>query len=149
MRHCRAWDEVVPGLLIGRVLDEHEATEPALSSVTAVLDLTAEFSEAAALRRLDYRNLAVLDLTAPTTAQLAEAVGFVASRLDLGTVYVHCKIGYSRSAAVCGAYLLASGHAGSVDEALARLRAARPSIVIRPEAIAALHAYKAKGTLRF
>ena len=58
-----------------------------------------------------------------------------------GRVYVHCKIGYSRSAAVVGAWLVASGAARSADEAIARLRAARPSIVIRPEAETALRKF--------
>jgi protein-tyrosine phosphatase len=47
---------------------------------------------------------------------------------------VHCKIGYSRTAAVVACYLLASGKAHSADEAMQLLRKVRPSIVIRPEA---------------
>ena len=46
-RQCRAWDEVVPGVLIGRTLTEAEAAAAVKQGVTAVLDLTAEFSEAA------------------------------------------------------------------------------------------------------
>ena len=63
-----------------------------------------------------------------------------------GVVYVHCKVGYSRSAVVVGAYLLASGAAASAEEAIARLRAVRPSIVIRPEAVAALQGYTLLGS---
>ena len=54
---------------------------------------------------------------------------------------MHCKIGYSRSAAVVGAYLLDVGLTDSVPDAVARLRQARPAIVIRPEAQAALEAF--------
>jgi protein phosphatase len=59
-----------------------------------------------------------------------------------GIVYVHCKVGYSRSAAVVGAFLLAAGHCATADEALSRLRESRPSIVIRPEAQAALRQFE-------
>ena len=138
---CRAWDEVVPAVLIGRTLTEAEAAEAVKQGVTAVLDLTAEFSEAAAFRDTRYRNLPILDLTAPTQDQLHEAAAFIAEESANGTVYVHCKIGYSRSAAVVGAYLLASGQAATIDEAVEILREARPSIVIRPEVMEALHAF--------
>mgnify|MGYP000903458580 CR=1 FL=1 len=69
---------------------------------------------------------------------------FIATEAARGVVYVHCKIGYSRSAAVVGAYLLASATAATVEDVVARLRKVRPSIVIRAEAMAALHAFAAR-----
>ena len=140
-RQCRAWDEVAPAVLIGRTLSKSEAAEAVNQGVTAVLDLTAEFSEAAAFRNTKYRNVPVLDLTAPTQDQLHEAAAFIAEESANGTVYVHCKIGYSRSAAAVGAYLLASGQAAAIEEAVEMLREARPSIVIRPEVMEALCAF--------
>lgn len=138
-RQCRAWDEVVPGVLIGRVLSEREA---ATLEAEAVLDLTAEFSESRSLLGRDYRNIPILDLTAPTSEQLLRALAFIRERRQRGkTVYVHCKIGYSRSATVAGAYLLADGKVVTVEQAIQSLRAARPSIVVRPEAQAALEAF--------
>jgi membrane-associated phospholipid phosphatase len=140
-RRCRAWDEVMPGLLIGRKLTGAEAGEAVRQGVTAVLDLTAEFAEAAPFRAANYRNVPILDLTGPTQHQLDEAVAFLAAEAGVGTVYLHCKIGYSRSAAVAGAYLLACGEAVTAEEAVARLRRARPTIVVRSEAMAALRAF--------
>jgi protein-tyrosine phosphatase len=137
-RQCRAWDEVAPGVLIGRCLTKGEAAAAIEQGVTAVLDLTAEFSEAASFQNVRYCNIPILDLTRPTQDQVGKAVQFIAEEVAKGTVYVHCKIGYSRSAAVVGAYLLASGESGTVEEAVARLRKARPSIIIRPEAEEAL-----------
>ena len=106
--------------------------------VTAVLDLTAEFSEATPFRGITYCNLPILDLTAPTQGQLHAAVAFISEEATKGMVFIHCKIGYSRTAAVAGAYLLASGKAISVEDAVAWLRRVRPSIVIRPEDIVPL-----------
>jgi len=138
---CRAWDEVVPAVRIGRRLSDAEAAEAVKQGVTAVLDLTAEFSEASPFRDTRYLNLPILDLTAPTQDHLREAAAFIAEQAADGTVYVHCKIGYSRSAAVVAAYLLTSGQAQWIDEAVDLLRAARPSIVIRPEVMKALRAF--------
>ena len=117
------------------------------AGVSAVLDLTAEFSAPKSFRRLRYCNIPVLDLTAPTPQQLDEIVSFIAEEARRGIVYVHCKIGYSRSAVAAGAYLIANGH--TADEAIAILRHARPSIVIRPEALAVIHALEAAHATEF
>ncbi|MDP6490989.1 MAG: dual specificity protein phosphatase family protein [Kiritimatiellia bacterium] len=133
------------GVLIGRLLSESESEELIREGVGAVLDLTCEFSESAALRELQYRNCPILDLTAPTPSQLREAVDFMHGRIAEGdTVYVHCKVGYSRTATVVGAYLMAAGLCETVEDALGVLRSARPSIVVRPEALRALRQFHAE-----
>lgn len=143
-RQCRPWDAVTDRLWIGSRLSDGEAAEAVRSGVAAVVDLTAEFSAPRPFLDVDYLHLPVLDLTAPSPDQLDEAVAFIADRSRRGVVYVHCKIGYSRSAAVVGAYLLASGLAATAEEAVAWLRRVRPSIVIRPEAAAALQAFEVR-----
>ena len=120
-RQCRDWDEVIPGLLIGRQLQAREADPLVQQGVTAVLDLTSEFSECPKLRKLHYLNIPLLDLTAPSGAELAAAGEFIARHMQNGKVYVHCKIGYSRTAAVTGAYLVRSGYAENTAEAMALL----------------------------
>lgn len=55
-------------------------------------------------------------------------------------MYVHRNTGYSRSAVVVGAFL-ASGRVATVEDAVTLLRKARPLIVIRPEAQAALQPF--------
>jgi protein-tyrosine phosphatase/membrane-associated phospholipid phosphatase len=144
-RRCRAWDQVAQGVLIGRTLTKAEAADAVSQGVTAVLDLTAEFTEAAPFREIRYRNIPILDLTAPTLDQLREAVAFITDETANGLVYVHCKIGYSRSAAVVGAYLLASHEAATLEEVLVRLHEARPSIIIRSEAMEALRIFAQSG----
>ncbi len=139
---CRPWCSLAPEIRIGRQLNETEAEELREEGVTAVLDLCAEFSEPARLRSLHYLNIPILDLTAPTDEQLRRALDFLSERKDSGGIaYLHCKIGYSRTAAVAGSYLLHSGRAADADEAIARLRKARPSMVIRPEAEATIRRY--------
>ncbi|MEM7223978.1 MAG: dual specificity protein phosphatase family protein [Pseudomonadota bacterium] len=115
--------EVAPGVLLGRRLTAGEARRLA---APAVLDLTAELSESAPLRRREYRCLPTLDLTVPGPAELAEGARFIAERLPEGPVYVHCALGLGRSATVVAAYLLASGQAATAGEAVARVKAAQP-----------------------
>lgn len=147
-RKSPPWNEAVPGLLMGGILTESESHQLVQNDATAVLDLTAEFSETAPLLSLDYLNVRLLDLTAPTTSQLQETVDFIRKRIASGgVVYVHCKIGYSRTSTAVGAYLLASGRCASVDDVLAHLRATRPGIVIRPEAVDALGSFRAETQL--
>jgi membrane-associated phospholipid phosphatase len=143
-RQCRPWDEITPAVWIGRRLSNAEARAATDAGVTAVLDLSDAFSEARPFRELShYRHIPVLDLTAPTPDQMSEAAAFIEEHATNGTVYVHCKIGYSRSAAVVAAWLLQTGRATSVDEAVSLLRSKRPTIVIRPEIAVALSGFAA------
>jgi len=139
----RAWDELTAQVWIGGVLSEREAIGVLRRGVTAVLDLTAEFSEPAPLRAVTYRNIPILDLTAPTRAQLEEMISFVARESQTGIVYVHCKIGYSRTAAVAAAYLLRTDSATSVAVAIELVRRARSRVVIRSEVQAVLREFEA------
>ena len=142
-RQCRPWDVVAPGVWIGRVLSDTEAAHAVSRGVTAVLDLTGEFDEARPFITARYRNMPVLDLTAPSPGPLRAMAEFIEAESARGTVYVHCKIGYSRSAAAIGAWLLHFGRAQTADEAIAHLRRVRPTIVIRPEMQRALSEFAA------
>lgn len=137
-----AWGEIVQGILVGRRLDDAEAGEAVGRGVTAVLDLTAEYGECARFLSLPYRNVQVLDLTAPTVAHLDDAVAFIRDHHPRGSVYVHCALGYSRSACVVAAYLLAEGIAATVAEAIEYVRRARPEIVMTPQLLYLLRAYQ-------
>jgi len=147
-RQCRDWDEVTDHVWIGRCLNDCEARAAIDAGVTAVVDLTGEFSAPKPFLGVEYLHLPVLDLTAPSQTQLDEAVGFIADRAANGIVYVHCKIGYSRSAAVLGSYLIASGRANAAEDAMQKLRDVRPSIVIRPEVQEAIHRFAARMKTR-
>jgi protein-tyrosine phosphatase len=43
---------------------------------------------------------------------------------------VTCALGYSRSSATVATWLIVTGRAAGVDEAIVRIRAARPRIVL-------------------
>jgi hypothetical protein len=139
---CRSWDKVTPQIWIGGKLGDRSAKKALCSGVVSVLDLNAEFSEAKPFRKINYRNIPVLDLTAPSQSQLMEVSKFIENHSRNGAVYIHCKIGYSRSSAAVAAYLIMSGKVKSVEEAFAMIRRVRPSVVIRPEVRSALSEFE-------
>ena len=143
-RQCEPWDEVAPGVFVGRHLSDREALQAIQVGITAVLDLTAESSEAGPFLRLPYKNLPVMDLTAPSQEQFREGVAFIQEHLKQGKVYIHCKIGYSRSAAMAAAHLLVCKLDRNPEDAFERLRRVRPSIVIRPEIRSGLIEFQAQ-----
>lgn len=134
-KQCEPWNILTDRVWIGRKLTDAEAQRAVEQGVTAVLDLTGEFDEAEPFLRANYRHISVMDLTAPTPEQLTEAIEFINEQSKIGIVYVHCKAGYSRTASVAGAYLLACGISKNAEQACARLKAVRPTITIRPEAM--------------
>jgi hypothetical protein len=94
------------------------------------VDLTAEFSELASIRRrAGYLSFPILDGSAPDPNALAEAV----SRLRPGRTYIHCAQGHGRSGLFTLAVLLKSGQAPSVEEGLRKIRAARPGVRLSQE----------------
>lgn len=121
------WNEVAPGLYLGGRPCDVEATELAVRGVVRVLDLAAELSAPAPLLALEHASLPVLDLTPVPPATLRRAVDFL--RESPGPVYVHCALGLGRSAAVAAAWLLESGRAATVDDAIRAVRSARPGAV--------------------
>ncbi len=141
-RFSRPYDALTPRLWIGRLLSSAEAAAARDAGVGAVIDLTCEFDEPPAFQALSYLNLQTLDLSAPTAAQIARAVVFIREHETRSIVYLHCKAGYSRTAVIAAAYLLATARAATVDEAIAQLRTARPAIVIRSEARRAINRFE-------
>lgn len=134
------WDAITANVWIGRTLNAREAKRALDDGVRAILDLTCELPETSVFaRHPNYRNLPVLDLTAPTAEQFAEAIAFIDRHARAGgVIYVHCKAGYSRSAAIVAAYLIKTNQVADVTAALTHLRQCRPRIIIRPEALAAI-----------
>ena len=145
-RHDAARVQVVPGLWIGRAPGQRDWCAP---QPIAVLDLTAEFSASREARRMPYASVPMLDLLAPTLAQLQQAIDALhalhgqmqmsltlpdvhsnATQSGSQSVLVHCALGYSRSALVAAAWLLHTRQCGTPEHAVACVRAARPQIVL-------------------
>src|SRR5205085_1167616 len=119
--------QAAPNLFFGRRLTVSEARAAGVQTWIGVLDLAGEFGEVGPLRGVPrYRSLAVLDATAPTEEQLRDAVSWLRETLQLGPVYVHCALGYGRTATVVLAYLLSIRAAETIKAGLAHLRAVRP-----------------------
>jgi protein-tyrosine phosphatase len=107
-RNRPAAREIAGGVWLGRV------PGPAEIHYASVVDLTAELSIDAS--KVKYRNIPVLDLTVPTAEQIEAAVTAINEMPK--PLLVCCALGVSRSATAVAAWLLASGHASTVDGAI-------------------------------
>lgn len=150
LRITRAWyrrriiplDRIDDRVIIGRALAAEEARQAiAEQRIGAVLDLTAEHDEAAPFLTLPYRNVPIVDLTLPTDAQLTEAVAVLDELTREHVVYVHCALGYSRSAIVAAAHAIAGGRAASAEEAITLIREKRPGVALSSAATERLQAW--------
>ena len=83
-------------------------------------------------------HVAMMDLAPPAPDQLDAAVGAIMGLAGRRPTLVCCSLGYSRSAAAAAAWLLAAGHAANPEDALDRVRRARPQVVAGPELVRCL-----------
>ncbi len=120
-RREECWNEVAPGLYLGRRAYAHELPP----KVALIIDLTAEFSEPQQPAHAGYAVLPTLDATCPSEQPLRALAERAAA--ETGGVYVHCAFGHGRSALVVATVLLARGVAADADEALEIVREARPT----------------------
>ncbi|CAD5201243.1 phosphatase PAP2/dual specificity phosphatase family protein [Pseudomonas sp. FEN] len=128
-------DHVVDDLWLGRLPSRRELQD---SPFAAIVDLCAELPLVPQGRA--YRSIPVLDLIAPSAAQCREAALSIEQLRSHGPLLVCCALGYSRSATAVAAWLLRSGRATQIDEAMALIRAARPGVVLHPRHRQALEA---------
>lgn len=116
-------DEVLPGVWLGRLPTSWQ-------SPRRLVSLCAELQAADPAAT---RCLPVLDLVVPPPALLRRAAAAIEAQHRSGRpVQVGCALGFSRSAAALACWLLRSGRAATLEQALAVVRAARPDIVLGP-----------------
>lgn len=147
-KKCKKYNEVIDNLIIGRKLNDKEARDAINEGIKAVVDMTSEFSEAKPFLSINYMNINTLDLTAPSRECIYLAVHFIEKNIKEGKVYVHCKIGYSRSAVVTGAYLLKTGYAKNTEDAIWIIKEKRSSLIVRKEAYEALKDFEASMKIK-
>lgn len=135
-----AWNEVAPGIFLGRRLTDASELPP---GTRLVLDLTAEFRVSPGVReQCTYRTLPTLDTLAPSV-EAARPIVEEAARHE-GPIYVHCAAGHGRSAALAAAIVLARGLAPDAESAIAMLRRARPKVWLHPGQRALVEAFAEK-----
>jgi atypical dual specificity phosphatase len=112
------------------------------AGVTLVINLheRAHTSERLAQYPMREVHLPVRDFTPPTADQLESGVTAIIAELDAGgRVAVHCGGGLGRTGTLMACYLVARG--ASAEDAIARIRSARPGSIETTEQVAAVHAY--------
>jgi len=121
-----ACSRITPTLLIGGRATRFVGEAHMLAGVVAVVDLTAEHDECAPFRVLPCLSIPLLDLVAPSVAACLLAAAFIDHHARRGTVYMHCGLGYSRSATIAAAYLIHSGRAADVEDACKTVQRLHP-----------------------
>ncbi len=125
-RRHPAPDPVVDDVWIGRLPTRRDLGR---GGFDAVVDLTCELPVDPGTRAYAQSRG-----TRPHAARCRDAhrrrAGDRAVPAPTGRVLVCCALGYSRSATVVAAWLVATGRAPDADAAVARLRDARPQIVM-------------------
>jgi protein-tyrosine phosphatase/membrane-associated phospholipid phosphatase len=118
-------DLIVDNVWLGRIPTIREQ-EP----FKAIVDLCAELPIDPQGRA--YQSIPVLDLIAPTAAECLHAAQAIERLRANGPVLVSCALGYSRSASAVAAWLLHTGRAATVEDALTIIRTARTNVVLHP-----------------
>lgn len=118
--------EISDGVWLGRFPSSEECRHMA-----AVLDTTCEFPR----RRFtgEWVCVPMLDLVAPSATSLRAAAERIETLRGHGPVLVCCALGYGRSAATLGVWLVRSGRQPDLQAALEHLRTKRPRLAITPE----------------
>lgn len=118
-------DLIVDNVWLGRIPAQSEQ-----QPFKAIVDLCAELPINPQGRA--YQCIPVLDLIAPTCAECLQAAEAIERLRSNGPLLVCCALGYSRSATAIAAWLLHTGRATTVDQALAIIRTARARVVLHP-----------------
>ena len=114
---------LLPELWLGRRAFASELP----AGIRAVVDLTAEFAEPAAVREgCEYLAEPLLDAAGTSPRRLS---GIVDRMRAMPTpIYLHCAQGHGRTGMVAVAFLVATERAESIDAGLSMVQATRPRV---------------------
>ncbi len=121
--------QILPGLTLGPLPRDTKTIQTLLDQNSLLVDLTAEHGTPKPLRTPDLLPIPLIDLATPspkTLANIAICLDHASHSHPGRPIHIFCALGYGRSAAVAAAYLLASGQAQSVDQAIAIIQTGRP-----------------------
>jgi hypothetical protein len=118
-------DEIVPGLWLGRVMTPRERNRLQIASV---VNLAPELP--IDTRGVNSRSVPMLDLLVPSATELDAAVSAIEELRTERPTLISCALGYSRSATVTVAWLLARRFAPSVDSAIEMVRSRRRRVAL-------------------
>ena len=79
---------------------------------------------------VNYYRIPVPDVTAPSDAQVREALDLIEAGQKNGTVYLHCWGGCGRTGVIVGAYLVE--HGVTPNEALERVQELTRAVQAKP-----------------
>ncbi len=114
------------GIMLGRIPSRREARQ-----FRTIIDLCAELP--ATNRRVDWQSFPLLDLVTPDVSQLRAAIAAIERAKTKGPVLVCCALGYSRSVSALTAWLLSTGQAENLDDAIEQMRRIRPRMVLHED----------------
>jgi len=116
---------------LGRFPGKKELT---VNQYSVVIDLTAECNVPnIKTGQLDWYAFPCLDLALPPVENLLQAANKIEQSYQKGRVLVCCALGFSRSALVVISWLVITNRASTVEEAVALVKTARDTIVIKEE----------------
>ena len=124
-----ALSEVTPNLLLGGQHYYQRGYRRMLDyGISAIVNMRKEHCDTKqGIAGERYLQLATVDNTPPSVADLTRGVNFISAEIARGgKVYIHCAVGCGRAPTMTAAYLIATGN--SPAQALSRIRAVRPFI---------------------
>ncbi|MEY0233878.1 phosphatase PAP2/dual specificity phosphatase family protein [Providencia manganoxydans] len=105
----------------------------------AVFDMTCEWPRNAYSKNLIYRSQPQIDLLPISAKDIERAVHTMDELAKRGSIYVHCKLGYSRSATVVIAWLVHQHQAKTIDDAIKIVTQVRPQVILNEATIEQLN----------
>lgn len=124
-----ALQKIDEGLYLARRLFPSDIHDIKNENISAVLDVTAEFSSlnwVAFQTNIDYLNIPILDHSVPSDTQIQRALNWIHTHRKTGrSVVVHCALGRGRSVFMMAAYLLSQNPTSSPAEVMDKVRTIR------------------------
>lgn len=132
LKRCQTPSKVMEGILLG-------GRPLYLLETNAVFDLTCEWPRNTFSQKQHYLAQPQIDLLPLSPDDIDKAMSSMQILSQYGSVYIHCKLGYSRSATVVVAWLVYCGEKPNLEEALKQVYQTRPQVILNKETQEALH----------